>query len=272
MHENILLRSRIISSIRRRMEAAGLRRVPDADPDRELARGCARLPGALAPASRQVLRPAAGAAAVQAAVHDVGLRSLLPDRALLSRRGRARRPLARRVLPARPRDGVRRAGGRVRRGRAGDARPVHGVLRLGRDAAAVPAHPVPRCDRQVRHRQAGPAQPDRDRRRQRDLCRRRFCRVRQGGRRWRRGARGAGASAPSAGRAASSTRWSPMPRAWARPGSATSSMAMASPRDRSPSSSMPSAWLASRRPPALPTAMRSSSSAPGRGRPSGCPG
>ena len=49
------------------MIEAGLHRVPDADPDRVLARGRARLPGAGAAASRQVLRAAAGAAAVQAA-------------------------------------------------------------------------------------------------------------------------------------------------------------------------------------------------------------
>ena len=84
--------------------------------------GRARLPGAVAHASRQVLRPAAGAAAVQAADHDRGLRPLLPDRALLPRRGRARRPFARRILPARPRDELRRAGGRVRGRRARHAR------------------------------------------------------------------------------------------------------------------------------------------------------
>ena len=74
---------------------AGLHRVPDADPDRELARGRARLPGAEPHPSRQVLRPAAGAAAVQAAADDRRLRPLFPDRALLPRRGRPRRPLAR---------------------------------------------------------------------------------------------------------------------------------------------------------------------------------
>ncbi len=206
MHQTILLRSKIIASHPPAYGAAGLRRVPDADPDRELARGRPRLPGALAPASGQVLRPAAGAAAVQAAVHDVGLRPLFPDRALLSRRGRARRPLAGRVLPARSGDGVRRAGGRVRRGRAGDVWPVHGILRLGRDAAAVSAHPLSRGDDQVRHRQAGPAQPDRDRRGRRDLCRRRVCRVRQGGRPPARWCVRSRRRAPSAGRAASSTR------------------------------------------------------------------
>ena len=46
-----------------------------------------------------------------------GLRALLPDRALLSRRGAARRPPAR-LHPARPRDVVRRGRGRARRQRA----------------------------------------------------------------------------------------------------------------------------------------------------------
>ena len=73
----------------------GLHRVPDADPDRVVARRRARLPRAVAPASRQVLCAAAGAAAVQAAHHGGGLRPLLPDRALFPRRGCARRPLAR---------------------------------------------------------------------------------------------------------------------------------------------------------------------------------
>ena len=108
-----------------------LLRVPDADPDGVQPRGRARLPGAVAAASGQVLRPAAGAAAVQAADHDRGLRPLLPDRALLPRRGRARRPLSRRVLPARPGDELRRAGGRVRGRGARHARPVRGVRACG---------------------------------------------------------------------------------------------------------------------------------------------
>ncbi len=41
-------------------------------------------------------------------IDDRGLRPLLPDRALLPRRGRPRGPLARRVLPARHRDELRR--------------------------------------------------------------------------------------------------------------------------------------------------------------------
>ena len=88
----------------------GLQRVPDADPDGVLARRRARFPRALAHPSRQVLRAAAGPAAVQAAADGLRLRPLLPDRALLPRRGPARRPPAGRVLPARRGDELRRAG------------------------------------------------------------------------------------------------------------------------------------------------------------------
>ena len=142
-------------------EGAGLLRIPDADPDRVVAGRRARLSGAVAHPSGQVLRAAAGAAAVQAAHHDVGLRSLFPDRAVLPRRGRARRPLARRVLPARSRDELRHPGGRVRRGRAGDARRVRGIRRRQAGDAEVSADPLCRGDAQIRHRQAGPAQSDR---------------------------------------------------------------------------------------------------------------
>ncbi len=145
-------------------EGAGLLRVPDPDPDRVLAGRRARLSGAVAAASGKVLRAAAGAAAVQAADHGVGLRPLLPDRALLPRRGRARRPLARRVLSARPRDELRHPAGRVRRGRAGDARRVRGVCRRQAGDAEVSAHSLCRGDAQIRLRQAGSAQPARDRR------------------------------------------------------------------------------------------------------------
>src|SRR5690606_19571933 len=72
----------------------GLPRVPDPDPDGLVAGRRARLPGAVAPAPRPVLRPPAGPPAVQAAADGLGLRPLLPDRPLLPRRGPARRPLA----------------------------------------------------------------------------------------------------------------------------------------------------------------------------------
>ncbi len=64
-------------------------RNPDADQGH--ARGRARLPGAQPHARRQVLCAAAVTADLQAAVDDQRLRALLPDRALLSRRGPARR-------------------------------------------------------------------------------------------------------------------------------------------------------------------------------------
>jgi hypothetical protein len=70
----------------------GLQRVPDPDPDGLVAGRRARLPGALAPASGQVLRAAPGAPAVQAAADGLGLRPLFPDRPVLPRRGPARRP------------------------------------------------------------------------------------------------------------------------------------------------------------------------------------
>ena len=142
LHRNIMKRGQIIDSIRRRMKEQRLLRIPDADPDRVVAGRRARLPGAVAAASGQVLRAAAGAAAVQAAHHDRGLRPLFPDRALLPRRGCARRPLARRVLPARRRDELRHAGRCVRRGRAGDARRVRGVRRRQAGDAEVSAHPL----------------------------------------------------------------------------------------------------------------------------------
>jgi hypothetical protein len=123
----------------------GLHRVPDADHHRLQPRRGARLPGAVAPASGQVLRPAAGAAAVQAADHGGGLRPLFPDRALFPRRGPARRPLAHRLLPARPGDELRRAGGRVRRRPAGDPGAVRGVRRRQARGADWPRIPMPRA-------------------------------------------------------------------------------------------------------------------------------
>ena len=103
-----------------------VQRVSDADPDQQQSGGRARLPGAGAAAPRQVLRAAAGAAAVQAALHGCGLRPLFPDRALLPRRGRAGGPHAD-VLPARRGDELRHAGRRVRGHGAGDGGDVPGV-------------------------------------------------------------------------------------------------------------------------------------------------
>ena len=58
------------------MTHAGFHGIPDTDFDGELARGCARLPGAEPSSSGPVLRPAASAAAVQAAAHGIRVRQL----------------------------------------------------------------------------------------------------------------------------------------------------------------------------------------------------
>ena len=148
-------------------------RVPDADPDGVEPRGRARLPRPVPRPSGQVLRAAAGAAAVQAADDDRRLRPLFPDRPLLPRRGCPRGPEPGRVLPARHRDELRHAGGRLPGGGAGAARGVQGVR--GRQARhrGVPAHHVRRCDAEIRRRQARPAKPAGDRRRDGRVRRRR---------------------------------------------------------------------------------------------------
>jgi hypothetical protein len=101
LHNNIILRSEVISSIRRRMIDQGFTEFQT--PILTWAFQPRRRPRSSRPEprpSRQVLRASAGAADVQAAAHGRRFRSLFPDRALLPRRGRPRRPLARRVLSA----------------------------------------------------------------------------------------------------------------------------------------------------------------------------
>src|SRR5439155_16803562 len=126
----------------------------DADPHQADTRRGAGLPRTLARASRRVLRAAAVAADIQAAADGGWLRSLFPDRPLLSRRGPPQRPAAR-VYAERPRGLVRRNGrcGRVRRGRAG--RPVG----RGRtpDRPALPADRVARRAGALWDREARPA-------------------------------------------------------------------------------------------------------------------
>ncbi len=72
LHANIVLRSKVISSIRRRSHQFEPRRGT-------------RLPGAVARASREVLCAAASAAAIQAIAHGVRLRPLFSDRSVFSR-------------------------------------------------------------------------------------------------------------------------------------------------------------------------------------------
>ena len=143
MQRNIALRSDVIASIRRRMIDQGFREFQTPILTAGSPEGARDflVPSAHAPG--QVLRPAPGAADVQAAADGRRLRPLLPDRALLPRRGRPRRPLAGRVLPARFRDELRHTGGRVRRAGAGAARRVRGVrpTAASGDAPPFPAHP-----------------------------------------------------------------------------------------------------------------------------------
>ena len=73
--KNIILRCQVIAALRQAMMAHDFLEI--------LPRGRARLSRARAQAPGQVLRAAAGAAAVQAAADDERLRPLLPDRALL---------------------------------------------------------------------------------------------------------------------------------------------------------------------------------------------
>ena len=131
--------------------AARLRRDRDAD-DHPLDAGRgARLPGAGPPAPGLVLRPAAEPAAVQAVADGGRHGALLPDRALLPRRGLPRRPAAR-IHPARHGDELRRRRGHHRRV-GGDPGRAVGADRL----PAPDAHPADQLRRRhatVRLRQA----------------------------------------------------------------------------------------------------------------------
>ena len=147
IHRNILLRSAVIASLRRRMLDQGFTEFQTPILTASSPEGARDflVPSRMHPGS--VLCAAAGAAAVQAAADGGGLRSLFPDRAVLPRRGQPGRPQPGRVLSARFRDVLRHPGRRVRRDRAGAARRVRGIRRLGRGCshrlgAAVPAHPL----------------------------------------------------------------------------------------------------------------------------------
>ena len=163
---------------------ARLRRDRDADHDQEHAGGGARLPGAEPPLPRRVLRPAAVAAAIEATADGRRDGPLFPDRALLPRRGPARRPAAG-VHSARPGDVVRRAGGHPGSHRD----PLHGTLPGDHPAPDPEVHPLaaadlPRGDRPLRLRQARSPLRDGDRGRQRAGRGRRLRRLRQRGGRW----------------------------------------------------------------------------------------
>ena len=69
LHRNMMLRSNVVRSIRNRMWDQGFNEFQTPDHHGVIPRRRARLPGAVAPASRQILRPAAGPATVQTADH-----------------------------------------------------------------------------------------------------------------------------------------------------------------------------------------------------------
>ncbi len=120
MQRNIILRSKIAFAVRE-SELAGLPGNRDAVHDALHAGGRARLPGSQPRAAGHVLRAAAIAADLQADSHDQRLRQIFPDRALLPRRGLARRPPAG-VHADRYRNVVPAAGARLRSGRTAGAR------------------------------------------------------------------------------------------------------------------------------------------------------
>ena len=141
LHDNIVLRSNVISSIRQRMIAQGFTEFQTPILTASSPEGARDflVPRRVHPG--QVLRAAAGAAEVQAAAHGRGLRPLFPDRALLPRRGpRAdRSPGEFYQLDFEMSFVTRKT---FSRDRAGAPRRVRGVRR--RQESVTPAGPFPR--------------------------------------------------------------------------------------------------------------------------------
>ena len=170
LHANIMLRSKVITSIRRRMVDQGFTEFQTPILTASSPEGARDylVPSRVHPGKFYALPQAPQM--FKQLLMVAGLRPLFPDRAVLPRRGCPRRPVAGRILPARFRDELRHAGRRFRGDRARAARRVRGIRRLAgqgpqRLRPAVPAHSLPGIDAEVRQRQARSAQPDRHRRR-----------------------------------------------------------------------------------------------------------
>ena len=95
VHKNMMLRAGVIASFRRRMIDAGFTEFQTPILTASSPEGARDFLVPCPQPSGQVLCAAAGAAAVQAVADGRRVRPVFPDRALLPRRGFARRPLAR---------------------------------------------------------------------------------------------------------------------------------------------------------------------------------
>ena len=143
LQKNFIARSQIYQTTRRYLADNRLPRDRDAVHGEVHAGRRAQLPGAVAPQPGPVLRARRVAADLQAAVHGGGLRPLLPDRALLPRRGPAPRSPAR-VHADRPRDVLRHRGRRPERRRGADGRRCGRTCSASRSRGRSRASPTPR--------------------------------------------------------------------------------------------------------------------------------
>ena len=214
MRDRMILRHDVVKAIRDSLSERGLPRDRDADHDPLDARGGARLPRAEPARARLLVRAAAVAPALQAAADDGRDGALLPDRALLPRRGLPRRPPAR-VHAARHGDGVRRGGGRPRHRRPAAAAGARG--RRHRGVAPDRARDLRRRAAALRLGPARPAAGSRDRGPLRRVRRRASSRCSPA--RSSRAASCARSRPAASGRAAASTRSPRRPSRSARRGS-----------------------------------------------------